>query len=121
MSKRSISGKARSFLSHARVNEREITIHDRAIESVFRFGFKFGRAPALGDRIVFAAHKSIKQSQIRTPLRAPGRLPDGALPTRSCQLKFALRFLDIAARQENTAFQKTDRRGTPVIIRNLSS
>src|SRR4029453_11037750 len=35
------------------INQREITVHERAIDGVFRFWFEFDRAFSLANRVVF--------------------------------------------------------------------
>src|SRR6267378_4289331 len=95
--------------AEARIDERQITIHDRAVVGVFRFGLQLHRPPALANGIFFSTHEGITQSKVCMPLSAICSFHHRALKGLASSLETFASEHQVATRGACQARQKTFR------------
>ncbi len=96
-------------LADPRVDERETTIHDRAVVGVFRFRLQLDRPPAFSNGIFFSAHEGITQSEVRMPLGVMRGFFHRALKDLASGLEISLGQLRVAQRDGRAAGQEAFR------------
>ena len=98
--------KRQIFFTDASVDQREVAIHNHAVNGIFRLRLQFDRAAALPDRVLFAPHKRVEPAQVSMPNSAQRRLFGGVFKNRSRVFKIFLRSCDITLRQGDGAFKE---------------